>query len=155
MEEKIWERRDDEGADQYQTFCNYLQMVPRNASKCAEMAGKSASTINRWAARYDWRQRATAYDSALLEETRQTIKQQLPRLLLRQWQDSADIFSAAAAELKRRDLSKASFKSLNEIAGNFALQMQKITEQLKIFDNTGDSGEMTIRIVDAEGREMK
>ena len=155
MEEKIWERRDDESAEQYQAFSSYLRMTPRNASKCAEMAEKSASTISRWAARYDWRRRAAAYDESLLEEVRQAIRQQLPALLLSQWQDSADIFSAAATELKRRDMSKASFKSLNEICANFAARLERITEQLKIFDNTDDSGEMTIHIVDAEGREMK
>ena len=155
MEEKIWERRDDESAEQYQAFSSYLRMTPRNASKCAEMAEKSASTISRWAARYDWRRRAAAYDESLLEEVRQAIRQQLPALLLSQWQDSADIFSAAAAELKRRDMSKASFKSLNEICANFSARLERITEQLKVFDDTDDSDEMTIHIVDAEGQEMK
>lgn len=151
MNEKIWEQQQDESNRDYQFFRLYLLSSPRpTLEKLAEMIGKSRSRICGIAAEHDWRGRAAAYDADLLEEARQTIKQELPTLLLRQWRDAAEISARAAAELKQRDLSRASFKSLNEIYATGNLQIQKLAELLKVFDdNTADKA-LTINIIPAE-----
>ena len=76
---------------------------------------KSASLLYRWANKFDWKNRAIAWDNSLLEELRIKEKQNLSRTIRRQLKDLQNFQSKAADSLSQKDLSKASVKSLNEM----------------------------------------
>lgn len=147
--ENSWERQADESVRDYEYFRMYLLSTPRSLEKLAETIQKSASRIRGIAAAHDWRGRAAAYDASIMEEARQAIRHELPAVIMRQWRDSAEIAARAAAELRTRDMARASFKSLNEIYATFSLQLQKLAETLKVMEDTGDKN-LTIKIVRAE-----
>lgn len=57
-----WLRITGETDTAYDAFRVYLRRSPRSQAKAAEELGKSVTVINRWAHRYRWVDRATAYD---------------------------------------------------------------------------------------------
>lgn len=59
----IYERRQDETSRPYEAFLTYLMMGPqRSQRKVANVLGKSPTIICRWATKYQWRERAQAFD---------------------------------------------------------------------------------------------
>lgn len=150
MKNDAWDKQPDETTEQYGYFREFLLMKPvRRIEAVAQIVQKSPSHIRALAAKHDWRERAEKYDKATLDAARETIRRRLPEVLIRQWNDSIEIAARAADELRRRDLSKASFKSLNEILANTHAQSQKIAEILDVLGDTDNSGELTINIVNA------
>lgn len=151
MENTAWERLPNETAEQYQYFREFLLMRPvRRIDSVAQIVQKSPSHIRALAAKYDWRTRAEKYDNTLLDSARETIRRRLPEVLIKQWNDCTEIAALAAAELRRRDLAKASFKSLNEILANSHVQSQKIAELLHVMDDTSNDNTLQIKIISAE-----
>lgn len=59
-----WHRRDDEGPEAYEAFYTYYNLEgKRTRSRVAEILGKHVTLINTWANKYDWSNRARAYDT--------------------------------------------------------------------------------------------
>lgn len=67
--EKLWERQKGESEQAYEAFCIYrdLGLQRSNAAVC-ERLSKSRQLISRWKARYDWDERARAYDNDLAKK---------------------------------------------------------------------------------------
>lgn len=86
-----WERREDESPRAYAAFCAYRDMGPgRSFDKAAALvaAGEpqnSPKTAPRhwttWASRYEWRSRATAYDTHLDQRAREANEAEYLRQL--------------------------------------------------------------------------
>lgn len=148
MTDEIWSRRDDENAEQWAAFQYYLTMSPRNASDCAKMIQKSETTVRRWAARHDWRRRATAFDESALEQARQNIRQQLSIALMNRWQQSEQIANHAASVLERK-LDSASPRTASEVYYSATDLQLKLIERLKMLEDTGGDRELRIEIVAA------
>ena len=73
----VWERLNDESDAAFTAFKIYLEMEDRSLQKVSTKLSKSRQLINRWAAKFDWKNRATAWDNSILEEVRQKAKQNL------------------------------------------------------------------------------
>lgn len=59
----IWTRRADENEPSYEGFQTYLRLgAGRSIAKAAEKLGKSRQTLEPWSAKYNWVERARAYD---------------------------------------------------------------------------------------------
>lgn len=120
---KPWERLENETDAAFSAFKAYLELDERSYKKVAEKLKKSASLIYRWADKFDWKNRAIAWDNSLLEELRLKEKQNLSRTVKRQLKELQNFQERAAECLSKKDLSKASVKSLNEMYHS-ALQAQ-------------------------------
>ena len=112
---KLWERQENETDAAFSAFKVYLELEERSYKKVAEKLKKSTTLIYRWASRFDWENRAVAWDNSLLEELRLREKQNLSKTIRRQLKDLKNFQERAAEELNQKDLSKASVKSLNEM----------------------------------------
>lgn len=144
-------RAPDENDAAWKAFLAYLEN--RNAAKCAELIGKSQSTINRWSARFSWKERARQYDNALLEETRQELRRRLANSFLRRWQDY-DELAAAAADALRAKITSATPRTLNEILTAATEKQLAMIDKLRVLEDTDNAGALEIRIVDATGGEI-
>ena len=144
-EKKIWDRLEDENAQKFFLFQHYLQT--RSIEKVAKKFEKSISYIRNLAGKYCWRERAAEFDCSLIEDARAEIKSKLAANLLRQWTDCTELQQSAISALRAKDLSKASFKSLNEIYHSAAQLQFKLAENLKLLEREPKKDELTINIV--------
>ena len=110
-----WERLEKETDAAFTAFKTYLELDERSYKKVAEKLKKSATLIYRWADKFDWKNRAVAWDNSLLEELRIKEKQNLSKTIKRQLKELKNFQEKAADGLSQKDLSKASIKSLNEM----------------------------------------
>ncbi len=148
MKSKPWERLPDESGAAFAAFKCYLELDERNIQKVSTELSKSRQLITRWASEYDWKERAIAYDNSLLEDVRRDIRRMISREIKRQWQDSIEFQKLSAAALKKKDMSKGSFKSLNEIYHSARAAQWELYDRLKLDEN---DDEIKIIIEDAGG----
>ena len=129
-----WERLENESDTAFSAFKIYLELDERSYPKVAEKLSKSLTLIKRWAKKYDWKNRAVAWDNSLLEEVRQKTKQNLGKIIKRQLKISEMIQNRTAEEIQKKDLSKTSLKVLSE-AFHSALQTQwQLFEKIGVID---------------------
>lgn len=68
---KTWDKRREESNGAYYAFSMYLEMPNRSIQKVADLLSKKRQQIDDWARKFDWRDRAAAYDSSIVEALRQ------------------------------------------------------------------------------------
>lgn len=78
-----WTRRDGETDVAWEAFGVYLRQSPRSQAKAAEALGKSTTVINKWAQKYSWVERATAYDRYLETAATDGLAEELVRVRTR------------------------------------------------------------------------
>ena len=143
---QIWLQQEGESGKAYDAFKIYLET--RNVKKVAETLQKSYSYTRDLAARNNWRERCRAFDSFNIEEARQKIIQAAANRLWANWLACHELQEAALAALRLKDLTKASFKSLNEIFHSAFQAEMKLLEANKIFDySDGNDNNLTINII--------
>ena len=64
---KPWERLKNETDTAFLAFKTYLEMDDRRLQKVAEKLQKNSAVIRRWSNKFDWKNRAVAWDNSLLE----------------------------------------------------------------------------------------
>ena len=97
---KPWERRKGESPLAYQAFVVYRDLgAARKFVAAADAVGKSTSLVRRWAARYDWRDRAWAWDVAQAREAEDALRQQREESLQRQARDAEQLQRLGMARL--------------------------------------------------------
>lgn len=148
MTEKIWERRESEGDAAWQAFLVFLH-GNRNCENVAKELQKTPQHVRRLASKYDWRERAIAYDNSLLEETRQELRRQMAIDFQRRWQDFTELANLAADALRAK-IQSASPRTLCEILISSTEKQLAMTDKLKILDEAdADDQQLTINIVAA------
>ena len=147
---EIWKRQSDETDAAFTAFKTYLELDGRNIEKLSKKLGKASSQLYRWSKQYNWTERAAAWDNAVLEDVRQDIRRSLSREMKRQWSEAIELQRLSFAALKAKDMSKASFKSLNEIYHMARQAQTEIIEKLKI---DGQDEAIRIEIVDGASDE--
>ena len=148
---KSWNRLENESDAAFEAFKIYLELDERSIEKVSKALSKSASLIYRWASQYNWRERARDFDNSILEDVRQEIKRSLSREIKRQWKESIALQRLSFEALSVKDMSKASFKSLNEIYNSARQAQWEIVDRLKL-DETDDN--IKIEIVDASANKI-
>ncbi len=143
---KSWERLENESDAAFEAFKIYLELDDRSYHQVAVELRKSDTLIRRWASQYNWRERASAWDNSILEDVRNDIRRSLSREIKRQWKESIALQRLSFDALSTKDMSKASFKSLNEIYSSARQAQWEIVDRLKL-DETDDN--IKIEIVDA------
>ena len=79
-----WERLENETDAAFSAFTTYLELEDRSLQKVSTKLSKSRQLINRWTNKFDWKNRAIAWDNSLLEELRIKEKQNLSKTIRRQ-----------------------------------------------------------------------
>lgn len=146
---KKWERRADESEKAYAAFKMYLDMENRSLSKLAENLSKSRQSLQQWAAKFDWKNRAAAWDSELLRQLQQKILGRYVKFLERQWKIDERLQLQIEKILEEKDMSKISWKSLNEMHRANMIEINNIIEILNAYKESADSN-ITINITAAE-----
>lgn len=68
LTQAAWHRRRGENAKNYAAFNTYVSAGPaRSLAKLASETGRSLTTLERWSVKYQWVERATAYDTHAIE----------------------------------------------------------------------------------------
>jgi len=104
---KPWERRRDESPKAYRAFVAFRDRGEgRSFVAVGKQLGKSNSLTRRWASRYDWKERAWAWDVAQAREEESTFRKEREEIIRRQLLDADRLQRLAMAklgELVRRD----------------------------------------------------
>ena len=70
VRKKPWDRQKGETDKAYDAFSTYLEMPGRSIQKVADRLTVSRQNIDKLANKFDWRERAAAYDSSIVEALR-------------------------------------------------------------------------------------
>lgn len=142
---KIYERQKGEGDIAFSVFQMYLTTEERTLSKIAEKSCRDASLIRKWAAKYNWRERAAAWDNKLLEDKRRAYIRRYNKFLDKQFEGNEKIQEKVLKAFEEKNIDKISWKSLNEIYRSNCAEMFEIAEKLGLNDAAGDNS-VTIKI---------
>lgn len=120
---KIWERQPGETEKAYSAFKIFLEMEDRSILKVAKWLSVTVQNIRKWANKYNWLERAAAYDSSIVERTRQlkieAIKESLQRKI------------GIADKLEQKALKALEEISLSRISGRTIVEMLTLANQLR------------------------
>lgn len=148
--QKPWERLDKESDKAYEAFRLYLEA--RSITKVVQILNKSRALIGRWSSEHDWKNRAAAFDSSVVEEMRRAQIESYKAFLNKQFDANLQMQTRMMKVLSEKDINKISWRTLNEIyRANFA-EMCAIAEKLGITAGADDN-ELIIRIENAERQE--
>lgn len=91
MKPEPWERQESESAQAFQGFALYRDMgAGRSLAKVAQELGKSKALMERWSVRWQWGQRAEAWD----EELDRQLRRELTKGVVEMRKNHADIARA-------------------------------------------------------------
>lgn len=130
MERKPWQRLDGESTKAYKAFMLYLRMPERTMIATSNALGHSSpTTVEKWASRFRWRERAASYEEAseltaiqLIETGKKEIQQQVISSLSIQLVALDDIINKQLADIRERmnaglDVEPVEIKRMVEAVG--------------------------------------
>lgn len=147
---KIWERQKEESDKAFNAFKIYLEMEERSIQKVADLTQRERSLIQRWSAKYNWRERVTAWENELLAEKRKAYLKRYNKFLDKQFAGNERIQEKALKIFEEKDLSKISWKSWIELYRTNCTEMVEIAKQLGLESAQDDDSNITINIKKAE-----
>lgn len=112
---KIWERQKNETDKAYSAFEIYLETESRSIKKVAEKLSVSAPNVRKWASKFDWTERAAAYDSSIVEETRSAKVTAIKNSIDRKNSIAGKLEDKALTALEQISLSRISARSIVEM----------------------------------------
>ena len=145
---KPWDKRREESDGAYNAFSMYLEMPNRSIQKVADLLSKKRQQLDDWARKFDWKDRATAYDSSVVEALRQDKIKRRKKLAER-----LDIIGFLMI-----DRAEEAFRTIStqKISARAATEMADVGSKLAVQSLELDSGEedtidksLTINIVRA------
>lgn len=147
---KIWERQKEESDKAFNAFKIYLEMEERSIQKVADLTQRERSLIQRWSAKYNWRERVTAWENELLAEKRKAYLKRYNKFLDKQFAGNERIQEKALKIFEEKDLSKISWKSWIELYRTNCTEMVEIAKQLGLAPDESADSNITINIKKAE-----
>ena len=120
---KIWERQEGETEKAYSAFKIYLQMPERSVQKVSDFTGKYPTLIRRWANKYDWKNRAAAYDSSIFDSVRKANINSLKVSIKRK--------NDIASKLEEKALTALESLNLSRISGRIIVEMLTLSNSLR------------------------
>ncbi|MDR2044498.1 MAG: hypothetical protein LBQ15_09070 [Clostridium sp.] len=123
-DDNIWLRQPGETEKAFAAFQCYLDLgLDRTIAEVGRKQGKSRSQIDEWRNRYDWKNRASAYDNWLVSSKAKKTRKEVEARYERLGRMSDQLLGFGAALLKTADPSKLSHKEAIDymkLALNFA-----------------------------------
>ncbi len=104
-----WVRLKNETAKAFQAFCIYRDMgIERSIEKVSKELGKSMVLIERWSSRYNWGERAKAYDDYIEELKRKQNEKEILEMTKRHIKIALGMQAKIVERLKSLDVEKLS-----------------------------------------------
>jgi len=110
-DENIWLRQPGESEKAFAAFQTYLDLgFGRTVTEVGQKLGKSRSQISGWSGRYNWKNRAVAYDNWLVSSKAHKTKKEVEARYERFGRMSDQLAAFGVTLLKTSDPSKLSHK---------------------------------------------
>lgn len=140
---KAWDRLPGESSAAYEAFKIYLNMPNRSYQRVVNELSKSRQLITRWASNYEWKTRAAAYDSSLVEAERQLKIKRRKMELEKQHELGLLMADKALKGLKLLDEKKMTPYALVQMADVSCKLMNSATE----LESAADSADKVTSII--------
>ena len=147
---KLWERQPSESDKAFNAFKIYLDLEDRSIQKVSDLVERDRGLIQRWATKFKWRERVTAWENDLLNEKRKAYLSRYKKFLDKQFAGNERIQEKALKAFEEKDLSKISWKSWIELYRTNCAEMIELAKQLGIAAEETDDSNITIEIKKAE-----
>lgn len=142
-----WDKRKGESDRAYDAFSMYLEMQDRNYQRLGDLLSKTRQQIGDWARKYDWKGRAAAYDSSVVEALRQDKIKRRKKIAEKMDIVGNLMVDKAIDVFDKHDINRCSFRAATEMADiGSRLVIQSL--DLDDLENTADKT-LTINIVRA------
>jgi len=122
----LWDKLPEETPQNYEAFLLYLESPTRDFEKIAKKAGVTGSTVRIWAKKYNWIERALAYDnhkSELLSSKREKLIEEHAYSFVRELENrikmlllSSGIYMKRLKEGGLKELERLPLRELRNVA---------------------------------------
>lgn len=108
-----WERQPGESSKAYEAFSIYYKETGRRSLRnVAATLGKSETLISRWSGRWNWVERAAAYDNALAREDFKNAMEEVKRMNAQQARIGVAIQEKAIRALQKMNIDDMSARDV-------------------------------------------
>ena len=119
MKVKLWAKQPKESSKAYEAFVVYRDLGSgRTFTAVAEELHKSVSLIRRWKDKWNWQERAEAWDNSIAEKARIKKAKDYAKMIEVQTGIGQMLQAEAIKAIKKMDLTKASLPALLEMINN-------------------------------------
>ncbi len=126
---KPWEQRPGESGPAFEAFSTYRDLGPgRTISAVVEKLQKSDSLLRRWKNKWDWWQRAAAYDASIAEEAR--------RKAVKDRRDMESRHIGIAMQLQKKALEALNRMEPEEMSPRDIKEFVKLATELERFNRS-------------------
>lgn len=151
---KPWDKREGESNKAYDAFSMYLEMSDRSVRKVADLLSKKRQQIYDWSKKFDWQERAAAYDSSVVEALRKDrikrkkkIIQRLSEIGFLMVEKAEEAFKACNSQR----ITPRTATDMVDVASRVLVQMSEFEgEEESVTDST-----LTVNIVRAGEGDIK
>lgn len=145
---KPWDKRKGESDRAYDAFSMYLEMKDRNYQKLGDLLSKTRQQIGEWARKYDWKERAAAYDSSVVEALRKDKIRRIKKIAAKMDTVGNLMVDSAIEYLEKYGVARCSCRSATEMADIGSRLVIQAIELESGEENAADQT-LTINIVNA------
>ena len=140
MKVKLWEKKPKESNKAYEAFVVYRDLGSgRTFTAVAEELHKSVSLIRRWKDKWNWQERAEAWDNSIAEKARIKKAKDYAKMIEVQTGIGQMLQAEAIKAIKKMDLTKASLPALLEMINSGV----RIERTARAMDKDGTAAEST------------
>lgn len=127
--DKPWEQQTGESGPAFEAFSTYRDLGPgRTVSAVAEKLRKSDSLLRRWKTKWEWRQRAAAYDASIAEQAR--------RKAIKDHRDMENRHIGLAMQLQKKALEALNLLEPEEMSAKDIKEFVKLSTELERLTRT-------------------
>ena len=145
----VWDRLAGESDKAYSAFRAYLEMPERSLTKLARKLNRNGrGQLGNWSAKFNWVERAAAYDSSIVEDERKT-KSKLRSEELKLQHELGMLMAQKALEgLKVLEVKRASPYALVQMADAACKILNTVTELESAVEDADKKLEIVIKKAD-------
>ncbi len=141
---KIWERQKGETEKAYSAFKVYLEMENRSIPKVAQKLTVSTGHIKKWSSKNNWLERAAAYDSSIVEETRKSRIAAIKKAINHKLNLADTLEEKALVAFKEVSINRISPRVIVEILTLANQLRDQAFELLKLLDENDDNAPVIV-----------
>ena len=141
--ETLWERQKGESEQAYEAFSIYRDLgLQRSNAKVCERLSKSRQLISRWKSRYDWDERARAYDNDLAKKAHAEAVKDLKDMTKRHTKIAVQMQKKALEALENLKVDDMTPRDIKEYI-KIATELERLNRSVSASDNAIDEEEQT------------
>ena len=130
-----WDRQKGETEKAFEAFAIYRDMgAERTIAAVGRQLAKSRDLIDRWRAKYNWKERVQLYDKYIDKQARQEVEKNRKDMIKRHIGIAKTLQGKALNALKNQDLDDMSIKDIREVL-KMATELERITQSMADLDS--------------------